>query len=182
MRRLVPVDNPGAILPAYRGTPIEQLLNYHNLGAPLPLTTGHARLLISMCMDHRKDLVLPNEFAYVLRSAGGNLRDSEFEVSYAIAVGGVATIALLAHTDCGMVDVTEQRSVFVRGLTERGGWTVETAAAHFDRYAAHYQIGDALGFVCDEAVRLRRLYPAILIAPLLYDVETDRLAQIDEMD
>ena len=81
MRRIIRVDTPESISPAYRGTPVEQLLRYHNLGAPLPTTTGYARMLISMCMDHRKDLVLPNEFAYVLRSAGGNLRYSEFEVS-----------------------------------------------------------------------------------------------------
>lgn len=104
MRCIVPVNQPEAILSIYRDTPSEELLRFHNLGAPLPTTTGHARLLISMCMDHRKDLLLPNEFAYVLRSAGGNLRDSEFEVSYAIAVGGVATVALLAHTDCGMAE------------------------------------------------------------------------------
>jgi hypothetical protein len=36
-------------------------------------------------MDYRKELVVPAEFAYVLRSAGGSLRDSEFEVSYAVA-------------------------------------------------------------------------------------------------
>ena len=180
MPTLVPVNEPEAILSVYRGTAIAQLLHYHNLGSPLPATTGRAQLLISMCMDHRKDLVLPNEFAYVLRSAGGNLRDSEFEVSYAIAVGGVVTVALLAHTDCGMVDVTQHRSDFVRGLVERAGWAGDVAASHFDRYASHYQIGDAVRFVCDEAARLRRLYPAILVAPLLYEVETDRLAQIDE--
>ena len=89
-------------------------------------------------------------------------------------------MALLAHTDCGMAHVTQKRAVFVRGLTERGGWTEDAAGAHFDRYAARYQIGDAVTFVCDEAARLRRLYPGVLIAPLLYEVETDRLAEIEE--
>jgi carbonic anhydrase len=180
MPRLVPVDTPEAILPIYRGTAIEQLLRYHNLGAPLPPTTGHAQMLIGMCMDHRKDLVLPGEFAYVLRSAGGNLRDSEFEVSYAIGVGGVSTIVLFAHTDCGMAHVTQKRSAFIRGLTERAGWTPEAAGAHFDRYAERYQIGDPVAFVCEEVLRLRRLYPKVLIVPMLYDVETDRLIQIEE--
>ena len=180
MTRLVPVDKPEAIFPEYRGTAIEQLLCYHNLGAPLPLTTGQAQMLISMCMDHRKDLVLPGEFAYVLRSAGGNLRDSEFEVSYAIGVGGVSTIALFAHTDCGMAHVTEMRSAFVSGLAKRGGWSLYAAGAHFDRYAERYQIGDPVAFVCGEAQRLRRLYPTVLIVPMLYDVGTDRLIQISE--
>jgi carbonic anhydrase len=57
--------------------------------------------------------VVPAEFAYVLGSAGGSLRDSEFEVSYAIAVGGVQWLAILAHTDCGMAQVTARRDVFV---------------------------------------------------------------------
>src|SRR3990172_3034265 len=139
MTRLIPVDTDEAIFPVYRGTAIEQLLRYHNLGAPLPLTTGHAQMLISMCMDHRKDLVLPGEFAYVLRSAGGNLRDSEFEVSYAIGVGGVTTVALLAHTDCGMAHVTEMRSAFVSGLAEHGGWTLVPPGGHFDGYAERYR-------------------------------------------
>src|SRR3989337_3919867 len=180
MPRLVPVDTPEAIFPVYRGTAIELLLRYHNLGEPLPPTTRHAQMLIGMCMDHRKDLVLPGEFAYVLRSAGGNLRDSEFEVSYAVAVGGVNTVALLAHTDCGMAHVTQMRSAFVRGLAEHGGWTLDAAGAHFDRYADRYQIGDPVTFVCEEVQRLRRLYPTVLIVPMLYNVGTDRLMQIRE--
>jgi carbonic anhydrase len=179
MTRLVPVNGAEAIFPLYRGTPVEELLGYHNLGWELPPTTGHARLLISMCMDHRKDLVLPNEFAYVLRSAGGHLRDSAFEVSYAIAVGGVRTMALLGHTDCGMVNVTSRRADFVRGLQERGGWTADDASAHFEQYAPQYQIDNAVDFVCTEAERLHRLYPAVLVAPLFYEVASDRLAQID---
>src|SRR5688500_10588001 len=115
MSLLVPVDTASDIFPKYRGTPIERLLRYHNLGEPLPHSTGRAEVLVGMCMDHRKDLTLPGEFAYVLRTAGGNLRDSGFEISYSVAVGGIATIALLAHTDCGMAHVTDKRDAFVRG-------------------------------------------------------------------
>jgi carbonic anhydrase len=178
--RLVAADTAEAILPWYRGTPIDLLLGYHNLGVPLPASSGHAQLLISMCMDYRKELVVPAEFAYVLRSAGGSLRDSEFEVSYAIAVGGVQWLAILAHTDCGMADVTAKRNVFVRGLAERGGWSPEAAQAQFDHYATRYQIGDAVAFVAREARRLRSLYPRIQVAPLMYRVEDDRLMQVLE--
>lgn len=180
MHRLVPVNSLNAIFPHYRNTPIEQLMNYHNLGAELPKSTGHAQMLIGLCMDHRKDLVLPNEFAYVLRSAGGNLRGNEFAISYAIAIGGITTIALLAHTDCGMTHVTQKRSNFAEGLTTRGGWNIEAAEKHFDCYAKRYDIGDSLSFVCEEARRLQHLYPKVLIAPLLYQVESDRLVQIEE--
>jgi carbonic anhydrase len=176
--QLIPVDASTDILPQYRDTPIESLLRYHNLGEPLPPTTGHAHLLIAMCMDHRKELVIPNEFAYVLRSAGGNLRESEFEVAYAIAVGGVDTIALLAHTDCGMSVVLSKREAFINGLVARAGWTADSAAEHFDDYARRHHIGDAVDFVVDEATRMRALFPSIRVAPLLYRVDSDRLVQV----
>lgn len=182
MPSLIPVHTASNILPKYRGTPVERLLRYHNLGEPLPPTTGHAEMLISMCMDHRKDLTVPNEFAYVLRSAGGNLRDSEFEISYAVGVGGISTIALLAHTDCGMSDVTDKREAFVRGLVERAGWEEEAASDQFSKYAARYEIGDPIKFVVMEAARLRNLYPGLMVAPLLYTVEDDRLLQVEEAD
>lgn len=182
MPSLIPVHTLSNILPQYRGTPIERLLRYHNLGEPLPPTTGHAEILVGMCMDHRKDLTLPNEFAYVLRAAGGNLRDSEFEISYAVALGGISTIALLAHTDCGMADVTDKREAFVQGLVERGGWKEEAASAQFSKYATRYEIGDPIKFVLMETTRLRNLYPALMVAPLLYTVEDDRLLQIAEID
>lgn len=175
---IIPAITPGDILAEYAGTPIETLLRYHNLGEPLPPTYGSPDLLIGMCMDHRKDLTIPNEFAYVLRSAGANLRDSSFEISYAVAVGGVSTIALLGHTDCGMVQVTRKRDTFVRGLVERAGWDPDAAARHFDRFAHRYEIGDAVEFTVTEAKRLRRQYPRLLVAPLLYTIDDDRLAQI----
>jgi len=137
---LRPVARIDDILPRYRNTPIELMLRYHNLGEPRPPSGGSPVMLVSMCMDHRKELHVPNEFAYVLRSAGGNLRDSEFEVSYAVAVGGVSTIALLAHTDCGMAHVTAKHDRFVEGLVRRrdavrGGR--DTAAARAVPVAAH---------------------------------------------
>jgi carbonic anhydrase len=178
MPSLVPVNSVSDILPMYRGTPVEQLLRYHNLGEPLPPSTGHAEILVGMCMDHRKDLRLPQEFAYVLRAAGGNLGGSEFEISYAVGVGRVSAIALLAHTDYGMAHVTEKRDAFVRGLVEWGGCTEEAASRHFAEHASRYEIGDPLEFVVAEAARLQSYYPRLIVAPLLYTVEDDRLTQI----
>jgi carbonic anhydrase len=175
---LVPALTHGDIFPEYLGTPVETLLRYQNLGEPLPPTYGKPAILVGMCMDHRKDLTIPNEFAYVLRAAGANLRDSSFEVSYAIAVGGVSAIALLGHSDCGMVQVTRKRDQFVSGLVERAGWGPAAAERHFDRFAHRYEIGDAAEFTVAEAKRLRRRYPRLLVAPLFYSVEDDRLAQI----
>ena len=175
---LRPVARIDDILPRYRNTPIELMLRYHNLGEPRPPSGGTPVLLVSMCMDHRKELHVPNEFAYVLRSAGGNLRDSEFEVSYAVAVGGVSTIALLAHTDCGMAHVTAKHDRFVEGLVRRAGWARKDAEHHFAEAASRYEIGDATRFVVGETRRLRERYPLLLIAPFLYSVEDDKLAQV----
>ena len=180
MIRLAPVERAADILPAYRDTPVAALLRYHNLGEPLPRTTGSAELLIGMCMDHRKDLTIPNEFAYVIRAAGGNLRDREFDVSYAVSIGGMRHLALLAHTDCGMSHLMAKREAFVEGLVQRGHWTEAQAAAHFDDCAARYQIGDPVTFVAQEAARLRLRYPGLLVAPLMYHVDNDRLAQVVE--
>lgn len=180
MTRLVPVDSVSDILGAYRGTPIEGLLRYHNLSEPLPSTSRRAELLVGMCMDDRKDLVIPNEFAFVLRAAGGNFRDHAFDISYAVAIGGVTAIALLAHTNCGMVGVRRKRSAFIKGLVVRGGWDEQRAAEHFDESVALYEIEDALTFVLEETNRLGAAYPAVLVAPLMYRVEDDRLLQIED--
>lgn len=179
--RLVELNRAEDLLPELRGTAVADLLLWQNLPASreaMPLTTGHARLLVSMCMDHRADLVIPNEFAYVLRSAGGTLRDSDFEVEYAIAVGGVTEIALLAHTDCGMVGVRGKRARFVEGLVQRGGCTAAFAEREFDRLSSVYEQHDVVGFVIDECRRLATMLPGIRATPLLYRVSDDRLLQI----
>ena len=87
MDQLEAVEKIEDIKPAYRNTPISSLLEYHNLGRQLD-GYSTAALLIGMCMDNRKRLRLPDNFAYIIRSGGANLRYSEFKVSYAIAVGG----------------------------------------------------------------------------------------------
>ena len=175
---MISVDARDDVLPIYRGTAIERLLQYHNLGEPLPAGTGHAELLVGMCMDNRADLRIPDGFAYIIRAAGGNLRGSEFEISYAVGVARVSAIAVLAHTDCGMTNVTAKRDEFIRGLVEWGGSDADEARRHFDKRAAEYQIGDPVAFIVREAQRLRQFYPRILVAPLLYSVEDHRLSQI----
>ena len=182
MPQLVAVERAADVLPHYRGTSLEAFLRYHNLGEPLPATAGRADLVVGMCMDHRKDLTIPNEFAFVIRAAGGNLRGRDFDVSYAVGVGGASALALLTHTDCGMAHLAEKRGAFVRGLVERAGWDEASAAAHFDECVGRYQIGDAVTFAVAEAGRLRRRYPRLLVAPFLYRVEDDRLVQIAEDD
>ena len=177
MPEIIPVNFRDDILPEYRGTPVEHLLEYHNLGRAIG-TTAAPEMLIGMCMDSRKSLRIPNDFAFVLRTAGANMRDNEFRISYAISVGGVRTIVLIAHTDCGMARLEQRRELFVHGMVEAAGWDEARAAKHFAESAPKFGIRDEVDFVMHEANRLREIYPRITVVPLLYRVEDDLLYQL----
>ena len=179
MPAIVPVNFRDDILPEYRGTPVELLLEYHNLGRAIGATPA-PELLIGMCMDSRKSLRIPNDFAFVLRTAGANMRDNEFRISYAIAVGGVRTIVLIAHTDCGMAKLDTSRERFIRGLMDAAGWDEARAVKHFEDSAPKFGMRDEVDFVLKEAARLRAIYPRIDVVPLLYRVEDDLLYQLKE--
>jgi len=174
-----PVRQESDIWPRWRDTPIGDLLRYHNLAAP-HREYARAELLVGMCMDNRKSLRLPDNFAFILRAGGANLRRAEFKVSFAIAIGGVRAICLIGHDDCGMVSLPHRRQEFIDGLVANGGWNAGDAAAHYDRHAAEFGIDNAAEFVRDEAVRLRARYPRVLVAPLFYTVGDGLLHQILE--
>src|SRR5687768_14252244 len=177
MTEIIPVNYLDDILPEYRRTPVGLLLEYHNLGRASG-TSKAPQILIGMCMDSRKSLRVPNDFAFVLRTAGANMRDNEFRISYAIAVGGVRTIVLIAHTDCGMARLNERRDQFIHGLTDAAGWDEARAVRHFEEAAPKFGIRDEVEFVLREADRLRTIYPRITVVPLLYKVEDDLLYQL----
>ena len=177
MTTIIPVNYRSDILPEYQGTPTGLLLEYHNLERALGSGPGR-QLLIGMCMDSRKALRIPHDFAYVLRTAGANMRDNEFRISFAIAVGGIRTIVLIAHTDCGMARVARMHDEFVRGMVDHAGWDEARAEKHFAESVPKFSIDNEVDFVMREAERLRGLYPRITVAPLLYRVEDDLLYQL----
>ena len=179
MAEIIPVAKREDILPSYRDTPVGLLLEYHNLGRAADGVV-RPQLLIGMCMDSRKTLRIPNDFAFVLRTAGANMRDNEFRISYAIAVGGVHTIVLIAHTDCGMARLNQRREQFIEGMVANAGWDRERAERHFTESAPKFGIRDEVEFVLQEAARLRAIYPKIQVAPLLYRVDDDLLYQVCE--
>lgn len=179
MPEIIPVNYRDDILPEYRGTPVEALLEYHNLGRAIG-TMPAPQMLIGMCMDSRKSLRIPNDFAFVLRTAGANMRDNEFRISYAISVGGVRTIVLIAHTDCGMAKLDQNREQFIQGLMDAAGWDESRAVKHFEDSAPKFGMRDEVDFVLKEAARLRAIYPRIKIVPLLYRVEDDLLYQLKD--
>ncbi len=171
------VDKPEDIPPDLRNTPISLLLEYHNLGRPFD-AHEQARLLIGMCIDNRKTLRLPNNFAFIIRTGGANLRYSEFKISYCIAIGGVRHIALIGHNQCGMVNLSLRKEQFILGLVDNAGWEADRARDHFTQFAPMFEINDEIEFTRNEAQRLEKCYPKIRVVPLFYDVEDNRLCLI----
>ena len=177
MDRLCRIQSVNDIAPELRDTPIGRLLEYHNLKRPYE-NYANADLLIGMCMDNRKHLHIPENFAFIIRTGGANLRYSEFRVSYAIAVGGVRYIALIGHNNCGMVKLLDRRELFIQGMVERAGWSRERAVEHFNQFVDEHEIGNEIDFVLSESARLKRQYPKIAVAPFIYRVEDNLIYAI----
>ena len=152
MNKLITINKPDDILPEYRSTPIGLLIEYQNLNRPFD-SYDRAQLLVGMCMDNRKHLHIPENFAYIIRSGGANLRYSEFKVSYAIGVGNVAHIALIGHNNCGMVNLISRKSEFIDGLVNSAGWERDRAEEHFFHYAPMFEIGSETDFILSETKR-----------------------------
>ena len=179
MNRLIPINSKNDIPKEYQNTPIGLLLEYHNLDRPFEVYPA-AQLLIGMCMDNRKHMHIPDNFSYIIRTGGANMRYSEFKISFAIGVGGVKHFALIGHNHCGMVNLVSKKNQFVDGLIKNAGWTKETAEEHFMNFAPMFEIGNEIDFVLSEVPRLRKRYPKIQIAPMLYLVEDNRIYLIKE--
>lgn len=177
--QLINIDQPTDIPPKYENTPIGDLLQYHNLGAE-HRSYATADLLVGMCMDNRKSLNIPENFAFIIRSGGANLRYSEFKVAYAVAVGGVKHIALIGHTQCGMVNLIARKQQFIDGLEENAGWTTARAEQYFIDHSPMFEINNEIDFILSETRRLSEKYPKVTIAPLLYKVEDNRLYLIKD--
>lgn len=179
MNRLITIDSIDDIPSQYQGTSIGSLFEYHNLNRQHKKYAS-AELLIGMCMDNRKQLHIPDNFAFILRAGGANLRYSEFKVSYAIAIGNVRCIALVGHNQCGMVNLIDRKEKFIRGLVENSGWQTQAAEEHFDHFAPMFEVGNEIDFTISEVKRLRLRYPKTLVVPILYRVEDNRLYLISE--
>jgi carbonic anhydrase len=179
MNRVISITKPQEIPAEYQNTPIGLLVEYHNLNRKFD-EYSTAQLLVGMCMDNRKHLNIPDNFSYIIRSGGANLRYSEFKVSFAISVGGVKHIALIAHSNCGMVNLASKKSQFIEKLAENGGWSMEQAEEHFNNYAPIFEIDNEIDFIISETARLRLRYPKVKIAPMYYKVEDNLLYFIKE--
>jgi len=179
MDRLIAIKNEDDIFPEHRGTPIGRLIEYHNLGREYD-EYDIAKILIGMCIDNRENLHIPDNFAFIIRTAGANLRNIEFNISFAIAARQLSYFALIGHDNCGMVNLGSQKKQFIDGLMEVAGWDKETAEQHFHDSVPKFEIGNEVDFLIKEAKRLRHKYPKVRIAPLLFSVDDNNLYLINE--
>ena len=163
----------------YRNTPIARLILYHNLGLS-PESYDEAEVLVLMCMDNRQALRLPQNFAFIVRNSGGTRNGVSFSISFAVAVSGIRHIAVIGHSDCMMVNLESRRLEFVRGLSECGGWERAIAESYFLDSGVLFEKKDVAGSVVSEVELLRSQYPGIVVAPLFYSLEDDRLYLINE--
>lgn len=179
--RLAPVHNEADILPAYRGTPIADLLRFQNLApgqGAVPERYPRPALLLATCLEHSAALRIPEGFAISLRTAAASLKRDPFKVSWAIGVAGVTAIAIVGHDDCRLVDLRSHREQFVVQMIEAAGWERPAAEQHFDHWSDLFAVENPVDFVAAEAARLRSRYPRILVAPLLYQAATGTLQQV----
>ena len=179
MERLIKIESVNDIFPGYRDTPVGRLIEYHNLGRAFN-EYSHAEILVVMCMDNRKQLRIPRNFAYIMRTGGANLRYNEFQVSYAIGVGRVEYMALIGHTNCAMVNIEARKDKFIMGLVEVAGWEKDKAEEHYRNFVLMYEIGNELDFLLGEVSRFRLRYPKIVIVPLMYRLEDNLLYLVRE--
>lgn len=174
MLKLKPVKKYEDIPTKLRGTPIGSLLEYHNLSRPFK-SYDKAQMMVCMCMDNRKHLHMPDNFSFIIRTGGANLRNKEFKVSFAVAIGGVRHIALIGHTHCGMVHLAAKKKAFIEGLHKNAGWPKKSAEEHFEHYSPQFEIHNEMDFIWSEAKRIAVHYPKVTVVPMIYRVEDNRL-------
>jgi len=179
MSELIALKSKGDTPTQYQNTPISKLLEYHNFQKPLD-EIEVPELIVGTCVDNRIQLRFPRKFAYVIRAGGANMKYNEFKLSYAIAMGNIQHMALIGHNYCGMSNLVKRKDQFIQGLVKNAGWSVQQATNQFEKDSPDSEIGNEIDFILSETNRLRKLYPKITIAPLMYNVEDNLLYFIKE--
>ena len=171
---LIGVSSENDIPTKILNTPLADLIKYHNLSKAFK-DYEKAELIIVMCMDNRKQLNLPKKFTYILRTAGARITGSEFKLSFAIGFADIKHVALICHSECGMVNLRTKREKVVKGLIENAGWSEDEAKNHFDSFAPFFEIENEIDFVINESKRLNEKYPKVQFQPFMYEVKDDKL-------
>ncbi len=175
---LFPVNAEEDIPTCLKSTPIEKLVKGQNLGI-IEETSAAPECVIGMCIDFRKSLSIPRDWAFIIRREGANMQDMEFGIALALSKG-VRHMALIAHNHCAMANTAEHRDNFVEVLSKQYQWTKDEAGQYFDKHARTRDIGNEIDFVMDESRRIEELFPTLMVVPFLFRVEDDRLYLIHD--
>lgn len=176
---LAPARNESEILPAWRGTPVADLLRFQNFPDAGAAPAGpHPAILVATCLEQASPLRLPAGFAVELHTAAASLKRDPFKVSWAIGVARVSAIAIVGHDDCRLTQLRNHREEFVVRMIEAAGWERPAAEQHFDHWSDLFAVDEPAAFAAAEAARLRERYPRLVIAPLLYQSASGQLLQI----
>lgn len=179
MATLFSIQSMADIPQLYKNTAVAQLLAYHNLKNQHD-HFDEAQLLVGTCMDFRIKLTIPEKFAFIIRTGGANLKHNEFHIAFALSVAKVKYMAIIGHTDCGMVNLKQNFSPFVNGLVNNAGWEEGNAERFFMHYAPHFEIGNPIDFSLKQVHYFRKRFPKITFVPMLYKVENGLLYLIEE--
>ena len=171
---LTTINSAKEIPSKYQNSPISKLLEYHNFQKPLN-ASEKPELIIGTCIDNRIQLRIPRKFAFVVRAGGANMKYNEFKISYAIALGNIQHMVLIGHNQCGMSNLIERKDQFIQGLVKNAGWSIQQAEKQFNTESSESEIGNEVDFILQETNRLQKLYPKIIIVPMIYLVEDNRL-------
>lgn len=176
---LITVATEEDIPPILLDTPVSSLLKSQNLFQIDETPSDFADLIIGMCIDYRKQIHLPKNCAYVIRSAGANMKDAEFSIALGVA-SGIEYMALITHNKCLMSDPFARRDAVLETLSKDCAWSKESAAVYFDEQATDRGISDPIEFAMSESQRIHGLYPKLKVVPILYCVDDDKLYLIKE--
>jgi hypothetical protein len=153
-------------------TPIEAFIRSQNMGWPIQ-TTGKPELLIATCIEFRYALPVPRMYAYVIRRASGRVIGSEFSIGYTLAKG-VKHMVMIGHNDCGMASVPAAAPDVVKAFVEQG-WSRKAAQEYVEKHGARHAISDELEALKNEYIRVRSIFPKLVIAPLFVCLYDNRL-------
>lgn len=171
---LIAVDSNDDIPQILRDTPVATLIRSQNMGDFEESVNERAELVIGMCIDYRKALSVPKDFAYILRREGANMNGAEYAIALALSKG-IKYMALIAHNDCAMSNTGDLRETFIDNLADNYKWSKSKATTFFDDHIRSKDIGNEVDFVLEEALRLSKVFPGLKVIPMLFRVEDNRL-------
>lgn len=172
------IKTPEDIPAQYKGTPLEKLILYHNFHDEYKDKIGPSEapeMVIAMCMDFRHQLKTPENFAYIMRTAGANIMNLDFMVSVAVGAGKTAHMAIIGHNDCAMAHLDEKKENMIEGLVNLAGWEAGQAADYFARYAPSFTTGNAAEFTTRQTRHYQKFYPGVQVASLYYKFDDHKL-------